>query len=552
MQRLRLVPPLAATAVLLLLATVSCGEAGDQVTESATDSGSTSDTTTTSDGGTTTAAESTDAASSSAAESTGTGSSTDADTDDSSSTDESSSTSEGPPIDAGIILDRVSLNQGAGIVLANEGEPVDTTDSAGLVAQRPMLVRATWSLSDDWVARDMEARLVLTQSDGSEETLVDSRLVDGEPALDEPEGTFRWELTAEQVRSGLQLGVELVDPSLGDDAVVSTVPSNGGAVPLEIPDLPFVMEVVLVPIAYDDGLGCETVGDTSEATVTALHDALYQQNPVSALEIQVRDPISVAGPIGFSGAFDVLMQLNEARSNDGAAPQVFYYGLVDTCDPDPDFTGVANGIPTDPTAPGAQFDRTALGIWQDVDATAQIFVHEMGHSQGRAHVLCPDAVVSGADPNYPDHPNGTVLEWGHGLVDGQLRDPGVRDYMTYCEDQWVGAYGWNITHATQQALAETYGGGQAAPSPEFEVLIGMIPASGPARWSVVPSAVDFSATGPEGTVELQLRGKTISRPGAVHQIADGDAMFVVAAPPVGGLKADELSELELRHWSPRR
>lgn len=474
--------------------------------------------------------------------------------DDTSSSTEASSSGDGPAesssgeVEPGppgeIGLDRVTLNQGTGVTIAEAGAFLRlSTDAPRLVAGRPMLMRATWSLSEDWVGREVEGRLVLRQPDGSEETLIDTMMVEGEADLEDLGGAFRWSLTSEQMQSGAEVRIEFVDLSAADETPVSSLPPDGGLVQLPIPDATLSMHVVLVPIAYDDGAGCKTVGDTSAATVDAMHDALLQQNPLASLTFEVHEPISVVGPD--DNLTEGLMQLVAARTSDGAAPQAFYYGVVDNCDPDPSPTGRAYGIPSDPTAPSAAFDRTAIGVWEGIELTAQTFVHEMGHCQGRYHVLCPDAVSAGADPGYPDHPNGTIVERGYGIVDGQLRDASLHDYMTYCPDQWVGAYGWNIAHATQVALAEAYGALEGPPPPGDDVLLGMISPSGYERWIVVPGPAGFAAEVAESTIELRLGGETLTQPGTAHRIADGDDVVVMAALPPGGIEAAELRELRL-------
>ncbi len=153
-----------------------------------------------------------------------------------------------------------------------------------------------------------------------------------------------------------------------------------------------------MPFIYDDGKGCSTVADTSDATLEAMYEHLYQQNPLASVSIVVRDPV-VAQEVS-EWLTDPLMDLVSLRFEDGADANTYYYGLIDTCAPD-DFvsaTGLAFGIPSDPTSPSAAADRTAVGRWIGLEGTAQIFVHEMGHCMGRAHISC-EVPAGGSDPS---------------------------------------------------------------------------------------------------------------------------------------------------------
>lgn len=448
----------------------------------------------------------------------------------------------------GIAIDAVTANQGVGITIGDGGSGIPSGDrTAPIVAGRPMLVRATWFIVGDWDPREIEARLTLTDAQGNEETFIDAMVIDGDADLTSLDGTFAWSLTAEQVRPGLQYRVELLDHRQpAEDIHVSSLPADGGDAPVGIPDGEHVIRVVVVPFAYDDGDGCSTLADTSEETLQAFHTQLYSQNPVDTVEIVAREPIAYDGPL--DNISDALADVVALRFADNASSETYYYGLIDTCSGEDGVggvTGMAFGIPSDPTAPGAAAERTAIGVWTGLESASQIFVHEIGHSQGRYHVACGGP--TGVDPDYPG-PAGDIVDWGYGVLDHALRDPGHKDYMTYCGPQWVSAFGWNKTHATIEALGDSGEEGDGAQAPIGEesdlLVVGMISPDGAERWMIVPGTMDTYAADPGLAIELTIGDIVVSSPAHKHTVADGDATVVIAALPEGGREASDLTRVD--------
>jgi hypothetical protein len=75
----------------------------------------------------------------------------------------------------------------------------------------------------------------------------------------------------------------------------------------------------------------------------------------------------------------------------------------------------------------------------------ETFVHEIGHTQGRAHVSCPGGDAAGPDPSYP-HDDGRIGVWGFGVRDFQVRSATTySDYMSYCSPTWVSDWQWKAT-----------------------------------------------------------------------------------------------------------
>src|SRR5690606_9595568 len=234
--------------------------------------------------------------------------------------------------------------------------------------------------------------------------------------------------------------------------------------------------------------GGECMPTIADEDVQAMREQLEQNNPVQEAIFTVGDPMPYTDPIGTSGTGfgPVLSALAERRAADDPAPNVYYYGLVDPCDGyPPGLLGQAIGIPPEPTMELAQ-QRIATGRWSGSGAAAaETFVHEIGHTQGRRHVLCSGG-EAGTDPAYP-HPQGRIGVWGFGIHDFTLRSPtGSRDYMTYCSNEWVSDYGWEQTLDIIEILTSWDAMDRPARTPGEGLLMGALYPDGREDWWTAP------------------------------------------------------------------
>jgi hypothetical protein len=229
---------------------------------------------------------------------------------------------------------------------------------------------------------------------------------------------------------------------------------------------------------------------------------------------------------------------------DGAGAQVYYYGLMDSCDGFPGgLLGQALGIPDAPDdvddVPTAAGARVSSGRWFGGGvASAETFVHEVGHSQSRYHVRCTGG-EGGPDLEYP-HLGGRIGAWGFGIYDFALRGPTAgRDYMTYCTNAWVSDYGWELTYEVISLLTE-YGAtaDQSAPV-GGPVLVGVLDGGYEAWWIETSPA-------PKATVGDRLRVETgglpIDVPARVTDIPHSrNGKYIRAALPGGLADVDTLA-----------
>jgi hypothetical protein len=260
---------------------------------------------------------------------------------------------------------------------------------------------------------------------------------------------------------------------------------------------------------------------------------MFMMNPVDRLEFTLHESVDWDTPLENFGQLNTY--LSDLRFDEGAPPETYYYGLVDVCSGGlDDAGGQAFGIPEAPTMDLA-YQRVSSGLSLDPDWSAETFVHEVGHSQGRRHVACEGE--GGPDPSYPNA-GGVVGEWGFGVIDFGLRHPNVhKDYMTYCHPVWVGTWGWNKVQPFVETLStwdEAYpGNGAVAPDDPYSgsLLVGTIPKHGPASWITVPGGLSGAPVG-DAMLELDYGdGRITERAARVQPLADSDDVMITAALP---------------------
>jgi hypothetical protein len=413
-----------------------------------------------------------------------------------------------------------------------------------------MLVRVFWTVPDDWVPREIEARMTFSFPDGTTDTQIDRKLVDADSFAGSLDDTFVFGLMEAQAQPGTGYAVELyeVDPAFADPTVIvpPRLPLEGEQIQVGIEPSWQVLKVVLVPFEYDDGESCVTTPDTSEATMQLFRDFIYMMNPVDRLDMEIHEPIPWTEPLSSFVQLNAFM--SDLRFQERAPPEVYYYGLVDVCASGLGGAGgQAYGIPGAPTLENA-FQRVSSGLSLDPEWSAETFVHEVGHSQGRRHVAC-NGTEAGPDPGYPID-GGDVGEWGFGVIDFQLRHPTFnKDYMTYCHPVWVSTWGWNKVYPVIRTLSEwdpDYPG-NGAPGEDADpwgggsLLVGTLQPDGAEHWHTVPGGIDLDELDDDVQIEFTIAGRLLARQGTrVELLPDGDARMVVTPLPVGFDAVDQM------------
>jgi hypothetical protein len=459
---------------------------------------------------------------------------------------------EAPLARGGIGVEWVQANQGVGVMIGADGGEVGPADRAApLIRDRITLIRAFWTVPDDWQAREIEGRLVVSYIDGTEQSYSDSKLVEDDAFEGDLGRSFFWGLMADQTLPGLKYRVELYETvpdydELPESNPPPTLPSDDSTAFVGIEDSYQLMKVILVPFNYDSGDGCVTSPDTSEDTMQLFQDLIFMQNPLDALAFEIHEPIDWDTPLD---DFDQLNSfMSGLRFDEGAEPETYYFGLVDVCSGGLGGAGgKAFGIPSDPVSLDSAAQRVSSGLSLDPDWSSETFVHEVGHSQGRRHVAC-NGEEGGPNPLYP-HKGGDVGEWGFGVIDFGLRHPTFyKDYMTYCHPTWVGSWGWNKVYPTIKGLSEwdtnfpgggddvaPDGGTQAAPPSDpysGSLLMGTLDPGGNEHWITVPGALPANAE--RGPLHIELRGagtRLADVPAHVQTMPEGEGTLIMAPLP---------------------
>jgi hypothetical protein len=505
-----------------LFSVIACGDdpvAGD---DTGTTSASTTDASTTGDPPTTSVTPST--------------------TDDASTTDAAPA----PAIARGIRLTRVTATQGVQTEIVRDGLELPPEDYAvPLISRRKTVLRADWSLHASFTPRELLARLTVHTPEGDTHVDEYKALVDGPSNDGDFDRTFRWQLPAELVRPGMEYRIEAfeTDPDYSEGEVSDPPPilPLAGRGKLVVEDHPMVMKVELIPIKHVlDGMTC--MPTITDADVLELKKWLEQHNPLERADITVLDPMEYTASIGTSeqGFVPVLTELGLHRADINPPPNVYWYGLLESCDAyPPGLLGQAYGIPDAPTM-NLGFQRIAAGRFLGSGLKARdTFVHEVGHSQGRYHIRCSGG-EAGYDPAYP-YPNGRIGRWGYGIHDTQLRSPtGFRDYMTYCPDSFVSDFGWDLTYNFIKELSSW----DMADSPRMPepapLLVGTLYPDGQTTWWTTRGAPPQRGRSPTTRVEFSIAGTTVPLPASITEIPDSDAVVVAAPLPPQWSAVDSL------------
>lgn len=470
---------------------------------------------------------------------------------------------EPPPPATGIQILDVTADQGIRIPVAQAGTYVDPASRNATVLQgRPTVIRGFYGTVPGFVARPIYGLLWLEHADGTTEryeTFVQASepACEGEPSLyecryGEPDGALLWRVEGVDIRPDTRYRIELYEASPGheDDEsdAIPLFPTDGSTIELGVADSYMKMRVVVVPFYHDVGPACLPAPDLGAEhgtdvngdprTVAGLfRERLQAYNPVDEVEIIVHDVVSFNGNAQQGqGLLDRLQQL---RFQEGAPPEQYYYGVIHPCQGAPEFSGIAQlGGPS----PGQASQRVGWGVYHgNPGTTADTFVHEIGHEQGRYHIACT-GTEGGPDPSYPDHPEGDTESWGIDVMldPVTIKPPTTHDYMTYCGTNWVSQWGWDLVSPWIEEISswELSGVGPMQP-----LLVGTVEADGRSRFYVTQGWFDAALTRPGHHVRFFADGELLAeQPAQWVPWERSDAVNVIVPLPA------ELTEIDALSW----
>jgi hypothetical protein len=497
-----------------------------------------------------------DAATSAAAGETGStgdmsGETTQAEGSDTSGGSDGSTTSPVPEFEPyparGVHLTQVLANQGVSVPIVQDQEWVEgTRRNAELIKGRNTLIRGLWETSEDFEPRDLEARFTFTYSDGRTEQAIKTVWVEGESRPQELDTNIWVVVPGELIEPSMKFQVELLETVPGYETLpepeILAYPPEPEYLGIEGSEM--VLRTVLVPVQHDLGPDCPASPELDEAAAKVFEDQLYMQNPVERVELTVREPIVYTGSLNSFGG--LLQTLAELRDADGADPAAYYYGLVRPCDGGPNGVGgQAIDIPGFPSQANG-WSRTAVGrFYGSLSSTANTFVHEIGHTQGRRHIYC-NGSEGGTDPSYP-YADGDIGIWGFGVLDFTLHTPeNGKDYMTYCGNTWVSDWGWHKVFPYIQEIT-SWESASAVVEDARRVLVGLIdPESGDETWFVTRGSAEGRTFGSPETFEVITDAGTTKLAASIGSMGDG-AAYNVLVPLPDKLRLDANTRIERLH-----
>lgn len=433
----------------------------------------------------------------------------------------------------GIELTDVTVDQGVAISLFDTGTLVEPDErNTTLVAGRPALFRAFWTVPDDWEPRAIEARLLLEYADGSQESATRELDVEDDSVPHWFDGTFSFYVPGELLEPDMNWQVTLYEvgeaPDLLPPAVVPRAPHDGPAA-LGADGAPRQIDLVIVPIdhQFDGGKDCPDVPpEFDEERLASFRDGLWAQNPVQEVRVTARAEPLVWDQTA-TNLSKILDELGKLRVQDDASPWTYYYGAIEPCDwgSEAGFAGLAY-VPRE-TTKGEAWRRVSIGdIAVSESSTIETFVHEVGHNQERRHVPCGGP--NGAVEDYP-YRGGKLGNYGFDLLRWALHRPNERDYMSYCGPAWNSDYGWNqVLPVIEELTSWQVEGASADQGPGM--VIGALYPDGTEAWWTMPGTPSVAANSPDRMEFLSGSERIGSSPMSVSEREDGSVELVAALP----------------------
>ncbi len=428
---------------------------------------------------------------------------------------------------------------------------------------RNTLFRVYWDVDEaTFVPRAFRGVLTLTYPDGtSKEFKSNQDLIDRDSrAYDLGKGAFYFGVEAEDMRAGAKYHFEMLELDEGYEGQAESelwqLPSGKENEIVGIQSEFMQFKVVIVPVVYDNQSTCMRDTSTLEPEVwDQFRHYLFQQDPMQEEIVTIRET-----PIYFNYNITSLAQLfnplTQAREEDNADPNTYYFALISPCKAGVDGAGGIAPTASVPPVKEAAGARISVGIWLNGNAYSyETFVHELGHNQGMQHVFCPGGNSAGNDPTFPE-PNGHLRAWGFGVRDFYLHDPETNfDYMTYCGPTWPSDWHWQHTFTQIRALsswdledAQEPGGTDApiGPKPK-KVLMGIMLKDGTTDWWAAQDGYADAMAMPGHELEVVYSdGRTTKGP-AHHSVMDDGNIFVMAPLPEEVIESGPAIISELRY-----
>ena len=375
--------------------------------------------------------------------------------------------------------------------------PTATQRNADVVVGRDTLFRVFVTTASGFTARQLSARLTLTNGDTSDQYFA-KQMVTGSSVDADPATTFMIVAPASKIQAATQYRVELVECGTGSGSMMAPLFPSTGSAALSARTTGGVKIKVISILANG------SAPDTSDASLDVYRQQFLAMYPITAVDMSFGDQITTAFPIDWN---NVLDQVRAKRAADAPAADVYYFGLLKPAATFAAFCGnsCTSGIGFVDTGANTPTLRAAVGIGFGDRPSAETMTHEVGHNHGRNHAPCVPAggSITGVDAKYP-YAKGIIGVWGYDPRKTTLLDPTKNtDIMGYCNNKWVSDY-------TYEALVNRIATVNAAQDVVFNTLalatwrVLLLDSRGP-RWGLPISKPSL----PEGTpVLVRILGDT--------------------------------------------
>ena len=308
-------------------------------------------------------------------------------------------------------------------------QSIQTLDNAvPLVAGRSGLLRVFVRASGS-IAVQPPVRVRFYNSNG---TLVSTSTIQAPTAtvpvtVDQSTLTSSWNqtLTGAFLQPGLSMLLDvdpnntITEPNESDN----TWPANGTPVALDIQPVS-TLSVTLVPVVQAARGDTGRVDQSNKANFILPMQRMF---PIANIDADLRLPYTFNGPELQSGGgnwLTLLSELNALRVTEGTGRM--YYGLVRV--------GYNSGV----AGLGYIGVPAAIG-WDHQPSGYEVMAHELGHNFGRLHAPCGNP--SGVDGAYP-YSGAEVGVYGYDILSGVVKLPALRDFMSYCDPNWISDYNY--------------------------------------------------------------------------------------------------------------
>ncbi|MDE0257186.1 MAG: Ig-like domain-containing protein [Gammaproteobacteria bacterium] len=241
------------------------------------------------------------------------------------------------------------------------------------------------------------------------------------------------------IQPGLEMVIE-VDPNgeVADSVAMARRIPGEGRIEVNVTEMP-AMELTLIPWVWPR--------DPEEEILDLMRDISAESEvfwatrtllPVDEIDLTVHEPVFTSTNSGF----EIPYEVKAIRAIEGGSG--YYMALTSQVDRDNGVAGVAL--------------RGGWSAWSVFQGGT--IAHELGHNLSLGHAPCGTS----GDPRYPQA-DGSVGTFGFDFDTGMesVVHPRTRDFMSYCNPAWVGAWHFEemVRHRQRQEGAGAEAGGAA-------------------------------------------------------------------------------------------